>query len=86
MRGYNNKNKLIKMTPQSVLKSSKNKNISSTSKKSLASPKKKFLSISSNKVFSHNKLKKMLLSKEPKIEGSFHKESERCSVTIIFKQ
>jgi len=79
MKGNNNKYKLIKRTPQSILKTSKNKNISATYKKSLASPKKKNFSISSNEEFSSYKLKKMFLSKEPKIEGSFHKESQRLS-------
>ena len=78
MRGNNNLNKLIKKTPQSMLKNSKHKNISATYKKSLVSKKKNF-SISSNEEFSCRRLKKMFLSKEPKIEGSFHKESQRLS-------
>ena len=78
MRGNNSKYKLIKRTPQSLLKGSTNKNISATYKKRL-SPKKKNFSISSNEEFSSLKLKKMFLNKEKKIEGSFHKESQRLS-------
>ena len=79
MRGNNSKYKLIKRTPQSLLKGSTKKNISATYKKSLASPKKKNFSISSNEEFSSLKLKKMFLNKEKKIEGSFHKDSQRLS-------
>ena len=79
MKGNINKYKLIKKTPVSILKTSTNKNISASYKKSLASLKKKNFSISSNEEFSSHKLKKMFLSKGPKIEGSFHKESHRLS-------
>jgi hypothetical protein len=79
MRGNNDKYKLIKKTPQSLLKGSKNKTILATYKKSLAPLKKYNFSVSSNEEFSCLKLKKMLLNKEKKIEGSFNKESQRLS-------
>ena len=79
MRGNNSKYKLIKRSPQSILKGSGNKNISATYKKRLASTKKNNFSISSNEEFSSLKLKKMFLNKEKKVEESFHKESERLS-------
>jgi hypothetical protein len=65
MRGNNSKYKLIKRTPQSLLKGSTNKNISATYKKRL-SPKKKNFSISSNEEFSSLKLKKNVFKQREK--------------------